>query len=222
MKKIRTHPFFLIIVLLNLLASSLLSAEEVTVQDLASQWDFYGEGSRKVEGRLFYMKEDPGSKGVMIVSPESYGENIRVSYEIMPMNAASVLVFALNASDAGDGKSLTLPEGYDGSMGYWVHKVNLYFFAFHNAAHDRTPFVKIFPGGETLAEAEANVMRVGFFHTVVVEREGAIVRLSVDGNLLFEGRDENPIGGGHLAFRIRGISEETASCLIRNVRIEQL
>jgi hypothetical protein len=46
--------------------------------------------------------------------------------------------------------------------------------------------------------------------------------MSVDGKLLFEGVDENPLGGGHVALRIRGISEETASCLIRNVRIEEL
>ncbi len=58
----------------------------------------------------------------------------------MPMNPASVCVAILYASDMGDAESLTMPTGYDGSMGHWINEIDNYFFAFHNQAHYRKPF----------------------------------------------------------------------------------
>jgi hypothetical protein len=122
-------------------ALSFLSAfaGQVPVEEL-TKWNFYGMGSGKVERGMFYMKEARDSKGVMIVSPEVYGENLTVRYQVMPMSAASVCVVILSASDSGDGKALTLPSGYDGAMGHWIQHVRNYFFAFHNAAHNATLF----------------------------------------------------------------------------------
>lgn len=195
-------------------------ADQIPVEDLESKWSFYGTGSGKVERGMFYMKEARDSKGVMIVSPGAYDKNLTVRYEIMPMSAASVCVVILSASDSGEGKSLTLPAGYDGAMGHWIQHVRNYFFAFHNAAHNKTPFAIRFPEKKTIGQCEENLLKVGEFYNIEAGRHEERLWFKVNGELLFEGRDTNPLGAGHIAFRIRGLSEEPASCLIRNVSIE--
>jgi hypothetical protein len=44
--------------------------------------------------------------------------------------------------------------------------------------------------------------------------------LRINDELIFEGKDADPLAGGHLAFRLRGISGEPASCLIRNLTVD--
>lgn len=197
------------------------AAEQVPVEDLNSTWSFYGIGSRMLQGRLFYMREDSDSKGVMIVSPVTFDRDVTVRYEIMPMSAASVCVAILSASDAGDGAALTLPADYDGAMGHWIQNVKNYFFAFHNAAHDRTPFAVRFPEKTDIGQYGENVMRSGEFYTIEAGRCEGRLWLKINDELLFEGQDENPLGGGYVAFRLRGISGEPASCLIRNLTIDE-
>lgn len=118
-------PFFRIAVAFSLagLLPALATASDggVTSQQLAEDWSFYGSGSAAAQNHMFYMEEALGSQGVMVVSPRAYTGDLTLSYEIMPMNAASVCVAILFASDKGaDGASLTIPEGYDGNMGYWM------------------------------------------------------------------------------------------------------
>ncbi len=202
-------------------ALSFLSAfaGHVPVEEL-TKWHFYGIGFGKVERGMFYMKEARDSKGVMIVSTEVYGENLTVNYQVMPMSAASVCVVILSASDAGDGKALTLPGSYDGAMAHWIQHVKNYFFAFHNAAHNATPFAIRFPEKKSIGQCEENLIKAGEFHNIEAGRHEERLWLKINGQLIFEGHDENPLGAGHLAFRIRGLSEEPASCLIRQVTIE--
>lgn len=216
---LRIRALCLSVVLGPLLAQS-VGAERVSAEDLVSNWNFYGKGLRKVERNMFYLKEEYGSSGVMIVSPEAYGENFSLSYEIMPMTSASVLVLLMSASDNGKGRSLTLPEDYDGNAGPWVREINNYFFAYNNASHNVTPFINKFPGTGRLVEYPENILEVGKFAEVEVHRNGSELKISVNGKLILATEDPEPLGAGHLAFRIRGLSEEPAACLIRNISIE--
>ena len=86
-----------------------------------------------------------------------------VRYERMPLNPGSVAVLLFSASDVGEGESLTLPPDYDGGMGAWTTGTQNYFFAFHNATHDRTPFGVRFPTGLALGSHPVKVMRSGEF-----------------------------------------------------------
>jgi len=219
--KIYNKFYSLIVTILSLAAISPAQAETVSPKELEENWNFYGQGSSAAQNRMFYMEEAKGSSGVMIVSPESYEGDLIIRYELMPMSAASVCVAILFASDTGEATSLSLPRGYDGSMGHWINEVDNYFFAFHNAAHDRTPFAIKFPSKESLGEYGENVIRSGEFSTIEIGRQGEMVWFSVNGERLFEGQDSHPLESGHLAFRIRGISQQAASCLIRNLTIKQ-
>jgi hypothetical protein len=197
-----------------------VKAEPIPPEDLAQKWSFYGEGSRAAQNRMFYMEESMGSKGVMVVSPQSYSGDVTLRFEIMPMNAASVCVAMLFASDPGEEDTLSIPEDYDGSMALWTDKLDNYFFAFHNAAHDRTPFAIRFPAKLELGQAESNVVRSGEFSTIEIRRVGETLTFSVNGKPLFEVKDSQPLKSGRIAFRLRGIPQQTASGLIRNVSIE--
>lgn len=194
--------------------------EHVSTQDLIDEWSFYGNGIRKVERGMLYMKEAPGSLGVMTVSPKAYGPDVAVTYEIMPMTAASVCVVILSASDPGATSTLALPENYDGSMGHWINSTENTFFAFHNASHNRFPFAIRFPETRLIAEYHENVMMNGKFHKIEAGQRDGSIWLKIDNKLILEGKDDDPLGKGFIAFRIRGLSEEPAACLIRNVRIQ--
>lgn len=100
---------------------SVVSAKEIRVAPQAlSQWSFYGEGFVAVDAQQGYMvlAETPGSKGVMLVSPESYDGDIVVSYQIRPLTPESVLVAVLSVSDRGAvSAAFQFPEDYDGNCG---------------------------------------------------------------------------------------------------------
>jgi len=192
----------------------------VPVPELAEAWSFHGAGVRRMQNRMLYMAEAAESAGVMLVSPEAYGGDLVLRYEIMPLNPGSVCVAILFASDGGGGTGVTLPAGYDGGMGVWTREIHNYFFAFHNAAHDRTPFALRYPGG-TLGEHPENVVRSGEFSRIEIGRRGETLWLSVNGRRLFEGKDPNPLPGGHIALRLRGIQGMPAAALIRNLSIER-
>lgn len=192
-------------------------AEPVSAETLAEVWDFYGDGLRKAERGMFYMRENYGSSGVMIVSPEAYGQDFTLEYEVMPMTAASVLVVLMSASDSGDESSLTLPANYDGSARPWLSNIESYFFAYHNAAHNVTPFINRLPGPVRLATYPVNLFETGKFSEIRIARQSGRLVVRVDNELFMEANDPQPLGPGFLAFRIRGLSEEPAACLIRNV-----
>jgi len=207
---------------ISILLASVVSAEQIDTQTIAEEWTSYGMGVVRYQNRMVFMKEAEETSGVGVMSPEAYGENVVLRYELMPMTPASVCVAVLSASDNGDGQSLTFAEDYDGGIGMWTRDTLNYFFAFHNQAHDSKPFVRRFqPEFVQFAVADDNVMHTGKFYTVEVGRKGAMLWLEVDGVRLFEAEDPSPLGGGHIGFRIRGIKGMQAACLIRNVSVTE-
>jgi len=149
---IKNHLFHLTLIAVTCIGT--VHANPVSLEDVANKWTFHGEGSRAFQNRMFYMEESKGSQGVMVVSPKPVSGDVTVRYDLMPMTAASVCVVILSATDTGEATTLTLPEGYDGSMGHWINHIDNYFFAFHNMAHDRTPFGIRFPSKLSIGEFE--------------------------------------------------------------------
>ena len=221
MNLLRNSIFILIVVATT---SLFAKAQKLGPEEL-NNWEFYGQGSKMVESHnMFFMKEDPvESNGVMIVSPESYGENVVVKYDVMTLTPAAVLVAILSASNPGEDTELTIPDDYDGSMSLWINDVESYFYAFRNGPHNFTPFIRKYPVPEgqnpALVSLDKNIMHPGVFYSVEIGRKGNEIWLKVDGETILETIDKNAFGGGHIAFRIRGTAGEYAACLIRNVEI---
>jgi len=194
-----------------------------TPEDL-NNWAFYGQGSKMVESHnSFFMREDVESEGVMLVSPDSYGENVVLKYDVMTLTPASVLVAITSASNPGEDTDITIPNDYDGAMDLWINDVESYFYAFRNGPHNFTPFIRKYPVAEgedpALVSMKKNIMHPGVFYTVELGRKGNKLWLKVDGKLVLKTVDDNAFGGGHIALRIRGTAGEYAACLIRNMEI---
>lgn len=188
-----------------------------------ADWAFYGSGFTAPVDDATLISEYPGSKGVMLVSPGAYGGNVTVSYDIMPLNPETVLVAILSASNAGEDRELSFPDGYDGNIGPLVSDTDAYFFAFHNAAHNRTPFVRKHPfiKGESsdLDAHEANIMSPRWHHIEVVRSAAGALVMRIGGEPILEAVDESPLPGGKVIIRLRGTATHTATALIRNLEI---
>lgn len=186
------------------------------------EWTFYGMGIKKLEGHGQYLlKEDPiESKGVGLVSPQSYSTDVVMRYKVMALTPATVLVAILSASDRGESSSLNLPENYDGTIKFWSGGCDNYFFAFHNAAHNWPPFVRRFDEKRTMLDvAKKNVMHVGKYYAIEAGRKGDLIWLKIDGKTILKHKDPKPYSGGHLGIRIRGTAGEYAACLIKDLEI---
>ncbi len=195
-------------------------SQSISAADL-QQWSFYGIGEKSIDGDVLSFGESEGSKGVMIVSPTAYSENLVVSCEMKANTPDTVLVIALSFSDLGESSSLTVPENYDGAIS-WLFESENYFFAFHNAPHSRKPFVRknpVLSGPDALAEHELNVMAHGEWKTVEASIQNGKLALSIGGELLFETQDPAPLKGGYIAIRTRGTATGKANFSMRNLSI---
>ena len=207
---------------LFLFISLCLGAQDRNSVQQLEDWTFYGIGKGMLEGHGQYLlKEDPnGSKGVGLISPETYSDHIIMRYQVMALTPATVLVAILSASDRGGGSELTIPDNYDGSIQLWSGGCDNYFFAFHNAAHNYPPFIRRFDDKRIILDmANKNVMHVGKYYAVEVGRKGERLWLKIDGKTILKTKDPNPYSAGHLGLRIRGTGSEYAACLIKDLEI---
>ncbi|TLX76037.1 hypothetical protein E9993_07455 [Labilibacter sediminis] len=210
-----------------IIASSLFVTINAQNKDAVKQlenWTFYGQGTKLLEGHGQYLlKEDPkASKGVGLISPQSYSTDVVMRYQVMALTPATVLVAILSASEKGESSNLNLPENYDGSINFWSGGCDNYFFAFHNAAHNYPPFLRRFDDniGKTMLDvAKKNHMHVGKYYSIEVGRKNNRLWMKIDGKTVLKYKDPNPYSGGHLGLRIRGTGGEYAACLIKDLEI---
>jgi len=194
--------------------------EEFSHKDL-TKWASYGKGAIEANHGQTVMYETPGSLGYMLVSPDSYQGDIIVEYDVMTLNAATVLIVEMFAHSSDDYKLELEPE-YDGNVKYLFNNIRMYMFAFHNTAHNKTgPFVRKYPqpGMEALISANRNVMNVGKVHHVEMAIQKDNLWFKLDGKKLLNVHDDDPFRGGKVILRIRGTAHETASCIIKNLKI---
>ncbi len=189
------------------------------------QWAFLGRGEINIDegNKALFMTETEGSKGVTLVSPESYGENCVVTLKAKPMSYESVIVIMLNVSNKDTGGEIEIPADYDGNFGFWTDgNVQNYLFAFHNSAHQRKPFILKNPGTEVLAENDKNVTKEQWFD-VEVGKSGSRIWLKIDGETIIEATDQEgkALPGGKVCLRLRGTGDVVASALFKDVCIRE-
>jgi len=111
----KRKPIIFFVFLFLISVFGYLSAKEIRIasKDL-EKWVFYGKGFVVADSHRdqLILSELPGSKGVMLVSPESYPANIVLSYKVRPLTMESVLVILLSDSDRGEKNIITFQDGY--------------------------------------------------------------------------------------------------------------
>ncbi len=216
MKIITTVSLMLFVLIIN--------AQTVTKyspKDLES-WQNLGDGKGYVTHGQFMMEEVEGSIGFMIFSPEKY-EDVVLRYEVMTMNAATVLVALLNASDMGESTGLTIADDNNGSFGHWTKQAEDYMFGFRVMAHNSTPFLRKHPETDGVKSeiglAKKDVMKSGWRHLVEMGKKGSKLWLKIDGETLIDVTDDKPLDAGKIAIRVRGTAGILGKSMIRNLEI---
>lgn len=210
-------------IILTLLLSSCATVDSNDGMSALDDWQFLGKGfTAQADGGVL-LSEYPGSAGVMLINPDVRRCGTQLQFDVLPMNPESVLVVMMAASEPGPGKSLRLPASYDGSIGHLLNDTEAYFFAFHNAAHNRTPFVRKHPFDRAtsadLATFPNNVLTTQWHEIEVVHSCDGSLRLAVDSNTIIEANDIELLQGGQIVLRLRGTKTHTAAALFRNVSI---
>lgn len=193
--------------------------EQVSSEQLL-KWKFVGAGKFYNDAdRQVCLEESVDSKGVTIISPDLYKGDVVMQYQVMTLTPATVMVNLLSLSDKGASAELTLPENYDGNMGYLVSGAENYFIAYRNSPHATAPFIRKYPDDATLVIADEDNMIPGVYYDVEVGRRGKKLWLKINDELIVETTDEKILSGGHVAIRTRGITGYPAACLIRGMVI---
>jgi len=196
-----------------------LKRDTIAISDL-SKWKLLGKGEVSTWGDQVSLKEVDNSKGVMLISPEIFKNDVILNFKVYALTPATVIVAMLSVSDEGESDELTIPDNYDGSIGLWTESKENYFIAFKNAPHNKTPFVKKNPKSQKpLIAAEENYMIAGIYYEIEVGKKKGKLWFSIDGKKVFETLDTNLLTSGHIALRLRGTAGFSAGCLIKDLII---
>lgn len=220
-------------ILLLSLSISLSFADAAVSKQIPSSWKEQKISSETLlkwkllgQGKVFHLlneqiclSESEDSQGVMLMSPDSYGDVI-LRYKILALTPATVLVTVLSASDASGKSTLSVGSDYQGGMKLLNEDSKNYLFAYKNAPHGAHPFVTKNPGSVNSVNASApDLMVAGIYYDLEVKKIGKNISMSIDGKPIVEMQDNTPLGRGNILFRVRGTAGLTASCLIKDLRI---
>lgn len=198
--------------------------ERLKPADLA-QWPLIGKGTAKIdeENDALILVEGSDSKGITLVSPKSYGNRIKLSFDVKPLSYEGVSFVFLSASDVVTMGQLKVPDDHSGNIGFWTEgRVQNYVFAFHDGFYDSKPFIKKNPGLKNIAIAKDLVKAKNSF-SVEVGRKGRQLWIAIDGEVVVRGKDKSRGGlpDGRIGFRLRGPGKGSYGCVLRNVTITE-
>jgi len=190
-----------------------------------AEWPVLGRGAVSVVDGTLQLTESADSAGVVLLSPNAYPRDLRLSFEVQPLQFEGVCVVLLHAS-ALDGGRVQAPEGYDGAWSFWTAdeaSVQSYAIAFHTDFHQPKAFLRKNPG---FVELQARRDRaIGEqWHEIVIVRRGDRIRLEIDGETVLDAVDDvdDPLPGGQVGLRLRGPGDGSFSARYRKLRIEEL
>ncbi|MCB9287792.1 MAG: hypothetical protein H6560_10790 [Lewinellaceae bacterium] len=196
-----------------------LYEKEIAIDELKT-WQLLGHGEVSSWANQLSLKESDDSKGVMLLSPEIYQQDVIIRYSVMALTHATVVVTMLSVSDTGKSTELAIPDDYDGNIGLWYNEKENYFFAFNNAPHNRTPFIRKNPNAEkALVMADRNHMQSGIYYRIEIGIKDGSIWLKIDDKEILNGYDEKLLEGGRIAIRLRGTAGFKAGCLIKEMTI---
>lgn len=222
-KKIDNYIILLLIISSSLIwsqSSYIDNVEQFSYKDIL-QWEAYGLGEISKNHQQIMMSETDYSMGYMLVSPKTYFGDVTVSYDIMALNAGTVLVVELAAHNK-DNYDLNIDNNnYDGNVKYLFDNVNMYMFAFHNESHNKAgPFLRKWPnpGVKPLVAAKKQKMSVGKYYHIDLGIKKDKLFFKINGKKVWYFKDPSPSKGGKII--LRGTSKITASCLIKNLKVK--
>lgn len=183
--------------------------EAFTPKDLAN-WQTYGIGKTSVQNDELIVEETDGSDGFFLISPKPYVGDVIMTYKVKAMSESAVQIVLFSASDQGESLALTIPTSNDltpREVWTWRTTLEHYNLTFNNKSHGIKPFFfkNISPTekGFRLDQSE-NVMVPGQWYDVKIVKKGTLITFTLNGKVIFEAKDTEPLTGGHIMLRISG------------------
>lgn len=190
-------------------ATGCTAQESFSPTDLAN-WETYGIGKTTVRNGELIVEETDGSDGFFLISPKSYTGDITMTYKVKAMSESAVQIVLFSASDQGESLALTAPSSNDltpREVWTWRTTLEHYNLTFNNKSHGIKPFffknVSPQEKGFRLDQAE-NVMVPGEWYDVKISKKGTLIIFTLNGKIIFEVEDPEPLTGGHVMLRISG------------------
>ncbi len=206
-------------------------AENNTASLALSKWEKLGIGDIQITDNDDFTLSVPtleDSKGLMFVSEQILPDSYRLSFDFQTNNDQGVLVLLL-AFDKVNDTGVVVNDDYDGNWAYFrdgdMHQA--YAIALHTHAHQPNTFIRKIPGFTLLAQTHDPFETRGAsqWNTFIVEKRGGNLKLILDDEqLLIETNDfmDEPLGKGHLAFRLSPAEKEPFVVHYRNLQITPL
>lgn len=193
--------------------------DSINSEDLA-KWEVLGNGKAyEIMNDQFYIGENEGSKGVMLVSPKIY-DDVVLKYKVLALTASTVFVTALSTSSDSLNSELEFPSDYDGGISLLTEDLSNYFFAYKTTTHGTNPFITKNPHSQfEIIASDADNMIPGVYYNIEIGKDGKQLWLSINGKKVVEAEDEDRLKDGHIVFRLRGTSGLDASALIKDLII---
>ncbi|WP_147405127.1 hypothetical protein [Aquimarina sp. AD10] len=213
--------FGLMLIACNMLAcnSTTFTEEKINPQQL-SEWTTLGKGKTSIKNEEFVFEEINDSDGFFVVSPINYEGDIILKYKIKAMSDSSVLITLFSASDSQNDTTLTFPakNAKPEDIWKWRSAMNHYNLTFNNKSHGYTPFfyknITSLERGFHIRK-EDNITAPYQWVSVEIGRVKDRVWFSLNGDIVFEQTDTDPLKGGHVLFRISGTNSDTDTILAK-------
>lgn len=208
--KIKMKSILLMILLTPLVGYGQKTTQqvEITPEEL-SQWKTLDKGKSTLKDGALIIEETAGANGYFLISPQRYQGDYVVRYKVKAISESSVLITLFSASQKDNADELTLPASDSTAPKLWEWRSNMqhYNLTFNNRSHNYKPFFfkNLSPNSrgfyQTLPE---NVAVVGQWYDVEIGKKGGHLWFKLNGDTFFDVEDCNPLGDGHLIFRISG------------------
>lgn len=189
-----------------------------------TRWHLMGHGTAEVteEGYL-KLSEGPDSKGVVLVSPDVFGEQVEIEFDVKPLQYEGVCLVFLSMATLEGGVDFKVPGDFTGEFGYFTDgDIRNYTFAFHTGYHQPNAFIRRNPGSKEIGQVEDVCVDQKWYH-VAIGRSGARLWLKVDGKTVLEeiDTDSTPLGKGKIGLRLRGPGDGSYSTIYRNLMVRE-
>jgi hypothetical protein len=186
-------------------------------------WKLEGTGNATIKDGRLVLQEEPDGIGVVLWTREDWPSDMELSFDVSFSNNRGIGVFFFAARGSKGEDLFETPSKRTGDYEEYIHgDINAYSASFHRywPTGENNPGANLRrnAGFNLLHAAEADPMlEAERTYHVLIRKEGAAIRIAVDGQVVHDYVDEDPLGSGKVGFRLRG----DASCrmAIDNVRI---
>ena len=215
------YRFFLTLCLLALIGcqspdmdhrATLSTAFSMDESHMDSNWWFEGSGRYWIEADNVHLQEANDGVGVVLWSKQELPSDFEISFDVSLSNERGIFVLFFAASGV-DGSDLF--ETKVGRTGDYEEYIRGNINAYSASLHRYFPDGEHNPGANLRRNAGFNLlntampdpmMESGKIYRVLVRKVAEVIRIEVDGELVHDYTDPEPLGGGRVGFRLRGDS----------------